>query len=253
MLTLVLLTALGGWPDPGALRVLELPKPPRKKIRVVVDAGHGAPGNAGNQGCLCQRERDTTLAEAGALARALAEAGPFEVLQTRTGDAEPAYPARIAAAEAFKPDAIISLHTDARGEATAWDPADGGQSCWRNDAEPGFAVLWSPAGDKKVVAAREKLGRAVGRRMRESGFTPYDGVNYPQLYTEDPVEPAGWIDIRGPRTRVYFLHASQVPTVIVETHHALDVREVARWEEPATQRAFAAAIAAALIDVYVTP
>ncbi len=220
---------------------------------MVIDAGHGAPGNEGNLGCLCQRERDTTLDTADRLAEALEKTGRFEVLRTRTGAAEPSYPARIASAEAFKPDAIVSLHTDARGEAHGWESADAGLTCWRNDDEPGFAVLWSPDGPKKVVAGRQHLGRAVGKRMRESGFTAYSGVNYGDLYTEDDVEPSGWVDKRGPKTRVYFLHASQVPTVIIETHHALDVREVSRWGEPATHQAFAAAVAAALIDVFVTP
>ena len=42
---------------------------------------------------------------------------------------------------------------------------------------------------------------------------------------------------------------SAAPVIIVETHHALDPTEVARWHEDATHDAFAAAIASAALKV----
>jgi N-acetylmuramoyl-L-alanine amidase len=47
---------------------------------------------------------------------------------------------------------------------------------------------------------------------------------------------------------VYFLKASSVPTIIIETHHALDPVEVARWDELKTADAFALAVAQGLLD-----
>jgi len=58
-----------------------------------------------------------------------------------------------------------------------------------------------------------------------------------------------FVDRRTPlRRRVFLLRAPRMPSIIIETHHALDYRESARWAEPRTHDAFAAAVAAALVD-----
>jgi N-acetylmuramoyl-L-alanine amidase len=44
-----------------------------------------------------------------------------------------------------------------------------------------------------------------------------------------------------------------MPSVIVETHHALDLEENARWLEPHTWDAFADTLAAALDDALRAP
>ena len=241
MLLALILTA---WPASDAeLKVLELPAG-KQKLRVFIDAGHGAPGNEGNHGCFCQLEQDHTLRVANQLAMALAATGRFEVKRSRVADEHPKYQERIAAAEAFKADVIISLHSDARGEAQALAQRDAGV-CWANPDEPGFSVLWNDEGP--AFPEREKLGRAVGAAMREAGFLPYTGINYGDLYRHDEVEPAGWIDKRPLTKRVYFLRGSGIPTVIIETHHALDVQEVGRWDQPATLEAFASAVGAAIL------
>ena len=98
------------------------------------------------------------------------------------------------------------------------------------------------------LGQRERLGRIVGAKLREAGFFAYTGINYASLYRQDEKEPSGWIDKRPVKERVFFLRGSQIPTVIIETHHALDEKEVARWEELATADAFAFAVAAALLD-----
>ncbi|MFO0598729.1 MAG: N-acetylmuramoyl-L-alanine amidase [Myxococcaceae bacterium] len=243
-LTLLLTT----WPaHDAALTTLELPaaKPRERKLRVAVDAGHGAPANEGNHGCWCQAEQEHTLQVANVLAIALEATGRFEVKRLRVDGQAPKYGARIAAAEAWKADVIISLHSDARGIAFPRE-VDGGV-CWQNPDAPGFAVLWNDEG--ALFPARERLGRVVGARLREAGFLAYSGYDYGDLYRQDEVEPSGWIDKRPLKKRVYFLRASsKVPTVIIETHHALDLDEVARWKEPLTFDAFSAAIAAALLD-----
>jgi N-acetylmuramoyl-L-alanine amidase len=213
------------------------------------DAGHGAPGNEGNHGCFCQLEMDHTLTVAQHLAFVLSALGGFEVRLTRTGTEQPTYQARIAAAEAWKSDVVVSLHSDARGETTAWAPFQDDRICYQNPNEPGFAVLWSDVADPAVVARRAALGRAVGGRLRAAGFRAYTGENYGGLYKNDTVEQSGWVDIRPPKTSVYVLHASTIPTVIIETHHALDPVEVARWDELKTADAFALAVAQALLDV----
>ncbi len=218
-----------------------------KKLRVFIDAGHGVAGNDGNHGAFCQLEKDHTLTVALALAQSLPALGEFEVKLGRAGDAGQPYPARINEAQKWRAEAIVSIHSDARGLSRPWQPNEGQPLvCQRNDLEPGFAVLWSDGGPKKVVEARQRLGRAVIASMVSAGFTPYDGRNYTALYRPD-LTPGGWVDIRPDGTNVYFLRASgTVPTVIIETHHALDVAEVARWQDPKTLQTFAEALAAAL-------
>ncbi len=244
---LVTAAALGAWPLPDAgVTAPGLPAAPTAKLKVVVDAGHGAKGNTGNSGVHCQWEADFTLHAARQLAKALEATGRFEVRLSRDGDA-PSYDARLEQAAAWKADAVVSLHSDARGEAYGWKVAADGGVCFRNDDEPGYSVLWSEDGAKDAVAARERLGRALSRRLAQAGFLAYHGYNYGGLYRADAVA-GGWVDLRPRKKSVYFLRAAKVPTVIVETHHALDAREVARWEEPATAEAFAAAVAAGVLD-----
>lgn len=242
------LLVLAAWPAADAkLTVLPLPPAATAKLKVLVDAGHGAPGNTGNVGCHCQAEADFTLRVARHLAKALAATGRFEVRLARDGDA-PSYDQRLAKAAAWKADAVVSLHSDARGEAVVSSSAPDGGLCYRNDSAPGFSVLWSDEGPRTLVAPRERLGRALSHRLHEAGFPEYSGVDYGGLYRVDTVEPGGWVDIKPPGKRVYFLRKATAPTVIVETHHALDVAEVARWDEPATLEAFAAAVAAGVLD-----
>ncbi len=248
----LLLLVMTSWPAAGSEVHAVVPqlRPRAKPLRVVVDAGHGAPGNEGNHGCFCQLEMDHTLTIAQHLGFVLSALGGFEVMFTRVGAEQPTYQARIAAAEAWRPDVVISLHSDARGETTGWMPFHDERVCFRNPNEPGFAVLWSDVAEAPaVVARRAALGRAVGARLRDAGFRAYTGENYGGLYKQDVVEPSGWIDVRPPKTSVYFLRASTVPTVIIETHHALDPVEVARWDELKTADAFALSVAHALLEV----
>lgn len=248
MTALIALLLATPWPATDAqLTVLPLP-PPASRIRIAVDAGHGAPGNTGNHGCHCQSEADETLVEARALAARLGALG-FEVLETRTTAVGTRYPQRIAAIERFKPHLVVSLHTDARAEAWPHEVGADGTICWGNATDPGFSVLWSEEGPRSVVKAREAWGRAVSRELRAAGFFPYSGEDYGTLYRTDD-EPACFIDARPTKQRVFFLRATTVaPVVIIETHHALDAKEVARWREAATHDAFAAAIASAALKV----
>lgn len=162
--SLFLSLLLTAWPaDDARLTTLALPAQPARKVRVFVDAGHGAPGNEGNHGCACQLKQEHTLKVAQHLAFVLAATGRFAVKLSRMPGEEPLYRPRIAAAEAFKADVIISLHSDARGDATP-SFQDAGV-CWQNPTEPGFSVLWNDEGP--AFPRREKLGRAVGGRLRE--------------------------------------------------------------------------------------
>lgn len=240
---------LAAWPADGAgLKPLPLPPAPARKVRVFVDAGHGAPGNHGNTGCYGQLEEAHTLEVARHVAFVLSALGPFEVALSRDGPGA-TYAARVAQAKAFRADVVLSFHSDARGLARPWWPYGDERMQWVNGDAPGFAVLWNDEGARATVEGREALGRAVGARLEEAGFLAYDGYDYASLYQQDAVSPSGWVDRRPLKQRVYFLRASRIPTVIVETHHALDPLEVARWSEGATVDAFALALAAAVLDV----
>lgn len=253
----LLLTA---WPtESSSLKVLALPQPPDAgpkpaKLRVYVDAGHGAKDNHGAASCTCENEEDFTLRVAQALMRSLAATGRFELKLSRSGDAKPSYAARVAEAEAWKADLILGVHFDVRGMAYPHEP-EPGKVCWKapliteyGQDSAGFSVLWSDE-DFKTRPERARsaaFGRALALKLAETGMKPYGGWDYEGLYVGDAT-PGAFIDRHVPRKRVWMLKKPAVPSVIVETHHALDVLEWARWQEPATVDAFGAAVAAALL------
>lgn len=251
------------WPLEGApLAPLTLPAAPSRKVRVAIDAGHGAPGNHGAQSCRCEAEEDFTLREATRLAGALTATGAFEVRLLRGGEARPSYAGRIRDAVAFEAEAVLSLHFDVRGEAVWWSPSPG-LTCARSlgralllppglpleaaHDSSGFAVLWSEHGPAPQVERRRALGRALASSLSATGLKAYDGFDYPGLYRSDET-PGGFVDAHPPRQRIWMLSRPELPVLILETHHALDVEERARWDEPATHRAVATAVAAALLE-----
>ena len=58
--------------------------------------------------------------------------------------------------------------------------------------------------------------------MSLAGLTPYDGRDYPGLYLDDPAQAGAFID----RRYLFVLRKPEVPSVIVETHHFLDLDEL---------------------------
>ena len=250
---------LAAWPSSGEdLHVLQLPPLPdagrTAKLRVYVDAGHGAKDNHGASSCTCENEEDFTLRTAQALVKALEATGRFELKLSRSGDVHPSYAARVTEAERWKADLILGIHFDVRGSAYAYEPEPGKQ-CWRapvlqpeGEETGGFSVLWSDE-DSDRRPEREKsaqYGRQIALKMAQTGMRPYGGWDYQGLYIGDEV-PGCFIDRHVLRRRVWMLKKPTVPSVIVETHHALDLQERARWDEPATLEVFATAIAAALL------
>lgn len=234
------------WPAPGAaLRVLPPPQAapqPQARTRLVVDAGHGAPGNPGNTSARCESEAEFTRRTQDALLARLAGAPELEVRAGRPGSELVTYDARITAFHEWPADAVLSLHSDARQGSGAQRDARSG--CWAADDAEGFAVLYSDEGDAALAADRAALARAVATAMHDAGFLPYGGEDYAGLYGPDTTAGV-FVDRHGPGKRIKMLRATRVPTVIVETHQALDRDEAERWDEPATLDAFAAAVRAA--------
>lgn len=237
------------WPEPGAaLRVI----PPQVPAdfgtrRIVIDPGHGAsPENLGNTGATCLREADEVQRISREVIPALSKSGLFEVNSSRPTEAFVDYGVRIEAADTWPADALVSLHSDMRGwESAKPDPETG---CGRADGAVGFTVLWSDEGEAPLVAARERLAVAIAARLTEAGFVAYRGALYNDLYAEHAAAPGVFVDRHAPDQRVRMLRRPRVPSVIVETHEALDRREVARWAEARTTEAFASALHQALID-----
>jgi N-acetylmuramoyl-L-alanine amidase len=231
------------WPAADApLHAVPLPAGKSKKVwRLYLDAGHGAPGNTGNKSCTCEDEQDETLRIATDLAAKLTATKRFKVKLSRNHFEQPKYQDRVAAAEAFHADALVSLHTDARGAAQPWE-ARPGMQCLRNDSEPGLGVLMSDEGPKRLVASRTRLARGLAGQLAAAGFLLYPGEDWMTLYAKD-AEPGIFIDRRPLKQRVFVLRKPRVPSVIIETHHALDFNECARWKEPRTLDAFAVALA----------
>lgn len=235
------------WPEEGApLVVLPAPTPAARALRVVIDAGHGAPDNLGNTGVRCEREADVTRrAQDAVLARLRGRPG-LALEAGRPSDELRSYSDRIRAFNAWKADAVISLHSDTRqGDGWSVSPTTG---CYQGYGAEGIAVLYSDEGAAARVEARQRLARALGRRLAEAGFLPYSGWDYQGLYDPDPEVPGVFLDRHAPGKRIRMLREPRVPLVIVETHQAVDPREAARWEEPATLDAFAAAIHVAVVD-----
>ncbi len=231
------------WPQPGALTSTLAAVVPARRRRIALDAGHGAPGNSGARSRTCQEEQDFTLQVTRALAERLAERA--DVIETRPAGTSPAYADRVAHALRERAEVLISLHFDVRGEAYAIAGPDG-RACWASDGSAGFSVLWSDEGAAPLVARRQQLARALAGAMARRGFGAYDGVDYPGLYDGDPTAPGVFVDRHLPNKRVFMLRRPTLPTVILETHHALHADDWARWQEPATLDAAAEAILEAL-------
>src|SRR3712207_5574131 len=130
------------WPQAGAPLVAPEVTFPKgmKRLRVYLDAGHGAARNTGNTSCTCEQEQDFTLRISQELARRLEAAGHFQVRLSRDAKSQVSYPDRLKAAEGWKADVFISLHSDARGQATLALNADG-KPCPKREGAPGFSVL----------------------------------------------------------------------------------------------------------------
>jgi N-acetylmuramoyl-L-alanine amidase len=241
--------ALLRWPGPAAV----LSPPPFAAPegfgvrRVYIDAGHGARDNRGAVSSYCVDEQDFTLAAALAVAARLEATGHFEARLSRDGSRLVEYRDRIAEAAAWGAEAFVSIHSDVRGRFEMWSPSPG-LSCRRSLAAPGFSVLWSDEGDAALAERRVDLARRAARRMRETGFPPYTGAEYTGLYEADAAEPGVFVDRHAPDQRIFILRRTTMPAILIETHHALDPREAARWNEPGTLDAFSAALAAALVD-----
>ncbi len=227
------------WPAPGAaLQPFEV-SPLEAPLRVYVDPGHGAPGNEGAQTVRCEPEQGINLRVSRHLAQRLSAQG-FEVRLSRTDHDGPAYPARLAEAEAWGADVFLSIHADTRGTALPWSPEDGTE-CLRNDAEPGFSVLFSEEGAGSLVTGRRTLARDLAEKLAGLGLPAYDGADYAGLYAPD--DTAGvFRDRRG----LMMLRRPVMPSVIIETHHARHLEEWERWQEEDTWEAFATAVARAL-------
>jgi len=214
--------------------------------RVMIDAGHGAEKNRGNLSCFCVDEQDFTFAAAEWVAARLEATGHFEVRRSREGGAEVAYPNRLDDAEAFDAEVFVSLHSDVRGHAGTWAP-EAGRSCPVAPGGAGFSVLYADEGEPELVARRLALSRALAARMLTTGFAPYAG-GYADLYAADPA-PGVFVDRHAPGQRIFVLRRASMPSVILETHNALDPGDADRWTAPETLDAAADALAAALVDV----
>jgi N-acetylmuramoyl-L-alanine amidase len=237
------------WPSakaPLTVGRVEFPKGFGRK-RIYLDAGHGAPGNEGNASVTCEPEAAYTLRVAEELARRLEATGHFRVKLSRTGARRPTYPERLAEAERWGAALFLSIHSDARGEARAWQ-ATPEQQCARNDTAPGYSVLYADDIAEPLLSRRLGLARALARRMGSAGFLPYGGEDYVGLYAPDPEQPGAFVSRHEPGRRIFVLRKPPMPSAIIETHHAWDFEESVRWTEERTLEAFAAAVAQGLVD-----
>jgi N-acetylmuramoyl-L-alanine amidase len=237
-----------GWPEAGAPLISTAPRFDSGvgKRRILIDPGHGAPGNAGNRSALCRDEQDFTLSLALDVADALARTGHFDVRLTRQSGQLVPYAERVRLAEAWGADVLVSLHSDVRGHTETWSPTPG-RSCLRSHDSPGYSVLWSDEGPDPLVGARHALARRVSGELAARGFLPFDGSEYREDYAPDELA-AVFADRHPEQERIFVLWRPSIPSILIETHNALDEREAARWEEPTTRHAFAMAVAAALVD-----
>ncbi|WP_375765211.1 N-acetylmuramoyl-L-alanine amidase [Archangium gephyra] len=242
------------WPAASApltVAKVEFPRGFGKK-RLYLDAGHGAPGNEGNTSVTCEPEEAHTLRVAQELAKRLEATGHFQVKLSRKPGERPTYQTRLEEAERWRAQLFVSIHSDSRGETSWWRGAPD-QWCLRNDAAPGYSVLYADDIAEPLLSRRLTLARALARRMGDAGFLPYGGEDYVGLYAPDSEQPGTFVSRHLPGQRIFVLRKPPMPSVIIETHHALDFEEVARWREERTLEAFAAAVAQGVVDAFAPP
>ncbi|MCP3100435.1 N-acetylmuramoyl-L-alanine amidase [Myxococcus sp. K15C18031901] len=242
------------WPAPGSrLMVPEVRFPAGfGKRRIYLDAGHGAEGNTGTRSVTCEDEEVFTLRAAEDLAQRLEATGHFTVRLSRKAGARVPYAQRLAEAERWGADVLVSLHSDSRGLAHTWSPAPG-QECFRQDETPGFSVLWSEDATPPLQTRRALLARALARSMTRAGFLGYDGMDYTGLYAVDTAQAGVFVSREPTHRQIFVLRKPRIPSVIIETHHALDFEESARWREARTLETFAAAVAQGLVESFTVP
>lgn len=236
------------WPDREPDELPWPEAPPSRRVSVYLDAGHGAADNPGNTSCFCVHEQDFTRSLADDVAATLEESGRFWVVGSRAGDQLVAYAARVEEATRLRADVFVSLHSDVRGKKEAWSP-EPTVSCQRATDAPGFSVLYSDEGEAALVARRLALAERVAASMLEAAFVPYGGAEYAGLYEADAGQAGVFVDRHEPKKRIFVLRRPTMPSIIVETHNALDPREAERWEDAAVRRAFASALGRAILDV----
>lgn len=238
----------GEWPAPDTVFVPPLIEVPADfgTRGVFVSAGHGTKDNVGNVGCRCQLEEDYTLVASHRLADQLRGLGVFDITEARTGTSRPSYGARLRHLGRSRADVMVELHSDWRGHwRVPVDRRFTGEWCYETDRAPGLAVLVSDEGSEALRDARRALARSVADALWEVGFLPYDGMHYGESYDLDTTAGV-YIDRRGLR----MLRRPKVPSIIIETHNALDPHETDRWDEPATHDAFFRAVAKGLIAYF---
>ncbi len=238
------------WPEPGSrLTPPAVTFPPDFGVRrVFLDPGHGVGRNSGNTSAYCESEADVMLALAGPLAAALEATEHFTVRQSRRPGQEVEYRDRMQAAADDGAEVFISLHSDSRGELYPWEP-EPGKVCYRSFDTPGFSVLWSDEGP--LADSRQALARQLSMALTAAGFQPYDGGQYGG-YDPDAV-PGVFVDRHRPRRRIMLLRRPTMPSVIIETHHAMDPASAARFRESEVQAALHAAVIAGLVAFFSQP
>lgn len=200
--------------------------------RVLIDPGHGAPGNPGNTGATCLSEQDEMLRVSLDLKDRLTP--EYDVRMTREAEALPEYDARLKAAG--DAEVLLSLHSDARATALGTEV----EGCMQSLGHAGFTILVSDEPEDR--ADRAKLAQALSAAMVAEGFEPYDGRDYRMAYDALEGHPGVFLDRRGLR----MLRRPTMPSVIIETHHAWDPAEVEAWQQEETLERFARAVDAGL-------
>src|SRR5258706_11712855 len=118
------------WPGAEAVLTAAEVRFPRGSgvLKVMIDPGHGAPGNRGNSSCFCVDEQGAMLELAEGLRDRLEATAHVEVRLTRERGRIASYEGRVEDAAAWGARAFISLHSDVRGRIDRWSPAPG-RSC----------------------------------------------------------------------------------------------------------------------------
>ncbi|MEN0063674.1 MAG: N-acetylmuramoyl-L-alanine amidase [Myxococcota bacterium] len=215
--------------------------------KVFLSAGHGTGTNVGNIGCRCQLEQDFTLRATHQLADQLKSLGVFKVSEARTGAKRPTYGARLRKLHRSKAEVMVELHSDYRGSPFVMAGVhESGEWCMKSSRAPGLAVLVSDEGSETLAAERRRLARAVARALWDAGFTYFDGYQYGDSYDGDEEVGGVYLDRRG----LMMLRRPKVPSILIETHNAVDPNEVSRWDEPATQDMFFRAVTKGLVNYF---
>lgn len=207
----------------------ESPPPPQRRLRIVLDPGHGGidPGTGSD---LAVQEKDINLAFALELAAIMAEDDRYEVFLTREKDVRVRLPKRVQFARQKNADLFISIHADwadnesAEG-ATAYTLSEKASVETLEDIanDPGSA---GRVAGVNLAAEREDVARLLVDLARRE--TQSRSLKFAELVIEEVSKETKVIHRPIRRNSFHVLKAPDMPSVLLELGFVSNANDLTR-------------------------